>query len=338
MPPRRPPYLHRQQTRHGNFVWYVRVGHGRRIRINETFGTPEFDAAYLAARQGEHSAPKPKVDSASLEWLIKEYRKSPAWSRLSPATKYQRENILRHVIQEAGRVPFGGIEQKQIESGIARRASTPFAANNFLKTMRHLFQWAVKTGKRKKDPTAGVVVDKPRTDGFHAWSEKEIEKYETRWPIGTRERLWLAVLLYTGLRRGDATRLGPQHVEDGVISIVAEKTGTEIVIPMLPALAQIIEASPIGEETFIATIAGKPYRKESFGNQFKDACKAAGVPGSAHGLRKAGATRAAENGATEAQLEAIYGWHGGKQAAVYTRKANRRLLARDAMGKLNKKE
>jgi hypothetical protein len=52
---------------------------------------------------------------------------------------------------------------------------------------------------------------------------------------------------------------------------------------------------------------------------------------SAHGLRKAGATIAAENGATEHQLMAIYGWESPKQAALYTRKADRKRLAGDAM-------
>jgi integrase len=75
--------------------------------------------------------------------------------------------------------------------------------------------------------------------------------------------------------------------------------------------------------------------KESFGNWFKDACKAAGVLGSAHGLRKAGATRAANNGATVAQLEAIYSWSGGKMASLYTRYADRVRLAREAMHKLS---
>jgi integrase len=76
--------------------------------------------------------------------------------------------------------------------------------------------------------------------------------------------------------------------------------------------------------------------KESFGNWFRDACKAADVAGSAHGLRKAGATRAANNGATVAQLEAIFGWSGGGIASLYTRQADRTRLAKEVMGKLSK--
>ena len=74
--------------------------------------------------------------------------------------------------------------------------------------------------------------------------------------------------------------------------------------------------------------------KESFGNAFSNACRAAGVNKSAHGLRKIGATRAANNGATVAQLNAIFGWTGSKMASLYTQAADRERLAREAIGKL----
>ena len=74
--------------------------------------------------------------------------------------------------------------------------------------------------------------------------------------------------------------------------------------------------------------------KESFGNAFSDACRKAGVNKSAHGLRKIGATRAANNGATVAQLNAIFGWTGSKMASLYTQNADRRRLAQDAITKL----
>jgi len=58
------------------------------------------------------------------------------------------------------------------------------------------------------------------------------------------------------------------------------------------------------------------------------------VPGSAHGVRKIAATRAANSGATVAQLEAIFGWSGGTMASLYTREADRKRLAIEAMHKL----
>ena len=146
--------------------------------------------------------------------------------------------------------------------------------------------------------------------------------------------MWFSVLLYTGLRRGDAVRLGRQHVRDRVAAIRTEKTGMEVPLLMLPELLEVLHAGPTGELAFICGANGKPMTKESFGNAFSEACRAAGVNKSAHGLRKIGATRAANNGASVTQLNAIFGWTGSHMASFYTQSADRARLAREAMNKL----
>jgi|SRR6185437_12854218 integrase len=109
----------------------------------------------------------------------------------------------------------------------------------------------------------------------------------------------------------------------------------EVALPILPVLQVTLDAGPCGDLTFIAGANGRPLTKESFGNEFRDACKSAGFPGSAHGVRKIAATRAADKGATEAQLRAIFAWTDPKMAALYTRTANRKRLAAEAVEKLN---
>lgn len=146
------------------------------------------------------------------------------------------------------------------------------------------------------------------------------------------------LFLYTGLRRGDAAVVGRQHVRNEVNSIQTEKTGMWVHIPNLPQLAATLEAGPTGDLAFIASAAGNPMAKESLGNLFAEACRAAGVRKSAHGLRKAAATNAANHGATVAELEAIFGWQGGQMASLYTRSANRRALSAGAMTKLARTE
>jgi integrase len=118
------------------------------------------------------------------------------------------------------------------------------------------------------------------------WTEEHVTAYEKRWPIGTRQRVWLDVLLYTGLCRGDAVRLGRQHIREGVATLKTEKTDTIVTLPILPALAETLAAGPCGDLTFIAGESGNPLSKESFGNLFRDACRAAGVPGSAQASEK----------------------------------------------------
>ena len=92
----------------------------------------------------------------------------------------------------------------------------------------------------------------PKTDGFTVWSEDDIAAYETRWPVGTRQRVWLDVLIYTGLRRGAAVRLGRQHVRNGIATVKTEKSGyrVEVSLPILPVLAKTLEAGPCGDLTF----------------------------------------------------------------------------------------
>jgi integrase len=340
MPRPRPPHLHREVTRHGKAVWYVRVGKGPRIRIRAEFGTPDFAAEYQAAISGS-AKPKvrgaPKVDS--LAWLIARYRETTTWMALSAATRRQRENIFRHVIEGAGETPYVRVDSAAIAAGRDRRAATPAQARNFLDAMRGLFRWALDAGHVKADPTIGVK-NPPREkggEGFPVWTEDDVAAYERRWPIGTKERVWLDVLLYTGLRRGDAVQLGRQHVRDGVATIRTEKTGVSVTIPILPTLAATLAAGPCGELAYICGAGGQPLTKESFGNAFREACRAAGVRKSAHGVRKIGATRAAENGATVAELEAIFGWQGGGMASLYTRAADRARLAKGAMSKLGRR-
>src|SRR6516165_9722308 len=133
-----------------------------------------------------------------------------------------------------------------------------------------------------------------------------------------------------------ASVLSRQHVRDGVACLKTEKTDTPVALPILPVLAQTLRAGPCGDLTFIAGAKGRPMTKESFGNEFRDACRAAGINKSAHGLRKIAAIRCAQNGATVPQMNAIFGWTGAKMALHYIELANREKMAADAMPLMNK--
>ena len=103
-------------------------------------------------------------------------------------------------------------------------------------------------------------------------------------------------------------------------------------MPILPVLQRTLDAGPIGELAFICGRRGKPFKKESFGTAFKEARVAGALHDrSAHGCRKIGATRAAEEGASVAQLNAIFGWSGTAMASLYTQAADRKRLAVGAM-------
>jgi integrase len=99
----------------------------------------------------------------------------------------------------------------------------------------------------------------------------------------------------------------------------------------LPELREILDATPSGQLTYLVTDFGKPFTANGFGSKFREWCDHAGLRHcTSHGLRKAGATIAAENGATDHQLMALFGWTNIRQAQTYTRQANRERMARDA--------
>ncbi len=86
---------------------------------------------------------------------------------------------------------------------------------------------------------------------------------------------------------------------------------------------------------FLTWGAGRPYTTESLGNWFKDRCKDALLPHcNLHGLRKSGATRAAEAGATENEIAAILAHKDTRQASTYTKRANRTRLGDAAFAKV----
>jgi site-specific recombinase XerD len=323
MPRPRPPNLHREKTRHGKSVWYVRIGKGRRVRIPGEYGSPEFLAAYDDAISGRREPLRSSGPAeGSFAWALGLYRRSQAWAALSIATRRQREAIFRHIEKTHGASRLSAWKRGDIIAGRDKRSDHPNAARHFVQTLRGLFEWALEARLARVDPTVDVKLARPRTEGFAAWTDDDVAAFRLRWPLGTRERVAFEVLRATGLRRGDAVKVGRPHVRDGVIRINTEKTGERVAIAVTDELLEAIAAVPCGELTFIAGERGAPMRKESFGNWFREACTAAGVLKSAHGIRKAAATADAEAGLTDAELDAKFGWTGRKMAAHYTRAAN----------------
>jgi integrase len=329
-------------TRHGRVVWYVRGSEPprKKIRIRAEYGTPEFEEEYLAALNGEKPKPKAKARTGSLKWLYARYRETDAWFALAASTRKARENIFAHVMETGGDEPYAAIKRADIEEGKNRRRETPGAARDFLDTMRGLFRWAVEAGLVAVDPTAGVRNPKrKKSEGFKAWTLDDVARYEARWAPGTRQHVWLHVLLYIGCRRGDAVILGRQHVRDGIVSFVTEKgrekTRIEVSRRIEPELAATLAQGPCGDLAFICGERGAPLTKESFGNEFKAACVKAGILDKpAHGLRKLSATLWAKRGATEHELMAMFGWLTPAMAALYTRNVDRRRLAMSAAERL----
>jgi integrase len=113
-------------------------------------------------------------------------------------------------------------------------------------------------------------------------------------------------------------------------------------LPVDPRSNRQNSALTLGAEprglTWTCSARGRPFKKESFGNEVSQAARQAGTTKSAHGVRKIAATIAAENGATVHELMALFGWTTIQQAEVYTREAERARLSTGAVQKLDEPE
>jgi integrase len=84
------------------------------------------------------------------------------------------------------------------------------------------------------------------------------------------------------------------------------------------------------------TWVGKPFTVAGFGNWLRKCCNEAGLPNglSAHGLRKAAARRLADIGCSAHEIAAITGHATLSEVQRYTKLADRKRLAQQAMKKL----
>jgi integrase len=352
MPHRLPPGCVEDRDRHGNVRVYFRAKNSRKARLRGVPWTADFMAQYEAAKRDAAPVKGKDITPGTWRWLcVKYFAECAEYLRLSDRTKYVRRGILEGTFDEPiapgsprffRDMPLSQMTADNIEVLRDRKIAFPEGANNRVKAIRGVFKWA--TRKRGPDgrpyalgnPAREVSYLKSNNpSGFYTWSIDDVQQFEKRHPIGTKARLALALLLFTGVRRSDVTRFGPPLVRDGRLTFRLFKGRNRkpkvLVLPILPALQEILNASPCGDTTFLVTEYGKPFTDAGFGNWFADRCKEAGVPGRAHGLRKAGATIAATNGATAHQLMAIFGWDTLKMAEAYTRGADQRRLAASAM-------
>ncbi len=360
MPRRLPPGCVDDRDRHGNVRIYFRAKGRPKVRLRGTPWSPEFMAEYDAAKGETVPTQRKGIAPGTWRWLcVRHFAECADYLRLDDRMKRVRRGILEATFDEPiapgsskffRDFPLSRMGPDAIEVLRDRKIAFPEAANNRLKAIRAVFKWAVRKkgpdGKSLAAHNAGRDVSYLRSNnpsGYHTWTPEEVRQFEARHPVGTKARLALALLLFTGQRRSDITRLGRQHTRDGKVTFTQFKGRNHkpkrLVLPILPALQQVIDASLCGDLAFLVNDLGRPFTDPGFGNKFREWCNQAGLRHcTAHGLRKAGATIAANNGATAYQLMAIFGWDTLKMAEAYTRAADQERLAEVAMHMLGSPE
>src|SRR5258706_4000860 len=251
-----------------------------------------YQAALAAAPRLEIGASR--TVAGTVNAVVIGYFGSAAFQNLAPASQRQYRGILERLRREHGDKKIATLERRHVVALLNAKTATPAAARDLLYCLRGLVRYAIDIGLRDSDPTAGIKVARQKSDGFRTWTEEDIATFQARYPIGTKPRLALELLLHTAQRRADVVGLGPQHIRGGVLSVRQQKTGKSLAIPVSPALAAALNATPAKHLTFLTMEDGKPFEPMAFTKWFRRCCDAAGLAGcSAHGLRKAACRRLA---------------------------------------------
>jgi integrase len=319
------------KDRHGRERFYFRKGKGGRVPLRGPLGSSEFWEDYNDAVNGVTKV-KPtfiRAQPESMRWLVEQYYQSSSYKEISDGYRKTRRGILDKFCEEHGHKRYTQLRPRHIRKFRDAMMDRPGSANNLLKALRQVFKYAVNYDYMDTNPVAEVERLKTKNkDGFHAWTLEEIEQFESTHPIGTKARLAFAFLLYTGQRRSDIVKMGRQHVKDSWLTVIQQKTGKRIEIPVLDNLQSIVDASETGDLTFLVTEYGKPFTSNGFGNWFRKKCNEAGLPQcSAHGVRKAAAAHLANIGCTVHEIMSITGHYTVTEVQRYTKAAQQKQLA-----------
>jgi integrase len=329
--------------------------------FRSALGTEEFREEYQRClnpsvdRREEKAAIK--AAKGSIDELIERYFAIP--ERLGPSAITQQKvtAVIEDFRRGRGHRSVATVRFEHLDAIIRRKREksmrdTPagprevggiHAARKLRKELIRLFAFAVKIKMIDHNPAEqSEKVRRPRGEakgGFHSWTEEEIAQYRARWPIGTRERLAMELLLWTDQRRCDVVKMGKAQIKNGRIPVHQDKTGKDLWLPMAPQLLEAIIAMPPKETSpfcFLVTRFGRPFKKESFGNFFRDSCNAAGLPHcSAHGLRKATLRRMADLEMANTSMKSVSGQERDETLAEYIKGANQTKLADAAIERLS---
>lgn len=216
---------------------------GVRVPLPEPYFGDEFWRVYNDRLSGIEQPPQrppaigaQRVRSGSVAAMVKRFTGSQTFARLAKSTQAKYRRTLAP-LAECLDYPIERVQTKHLKAWIAEKVDFPGAARDRFKSARALFAYAVDAGELEENPTLGIKPPRQRNVGARPWTADEVAQARFH-ALGTMARLAIEMGVSTGLRRSDLVRIGPQHVRDGVIRILQQKTGHPVAIPIGDELAK----------------------------------------------------------------------------------------------------
>lgn len=334
------PYVKPRKDRHGRIAYWYFIRGSVCLKLPDPALADEFAVEY--ARLLAETAPSPptrpvggrpasaggKYSRGTFGALVSEFLASSDFSTKSERTRGEYERIALLLQAEHGEKRVAHIKRRHVRQIRDAKADTPGAANNVLRIVKRLLNFAVDDELIMASPAAKMK-ELPVGE-WRAWTDDECVRFEKRWAAGTMQRRAYALALYTGQRKQDQVSRRRVHRRDGGIYVVQSKTGQDLWIPEHRELAAELACGVAGADALLFTPAtGERFDPTYYGAWFADAIDKAGLPEDCvlHGLRKTAARKLADLGLSEETIKSITGHVTSRMVAKYVKGANQRRLA-----------
>lgn len=271
----------------------------------------EFKLAYSAAIAGEANG-KPKIGTdipRSIGALITSYLRSEAFRALGEGSKSGYRSRMDRLKRDHGHRSAVGLTKERIEDVILKPLSNrPGAKIDTLKKLRILIRHAKDDLTWiDRDPSDGIKRGKSKE--IRAWRDAEMEAFETRWKVGTKQRAAYELMLNVGTARVDTHVTKWVQADAPDFEYTRRKTGVAVAVAKAMSLKNALDALPRKHVYILTTEYGKPVTVDGFSGWMRDAMDEAGLPIDCrpHGLRKTFGRLLADASATAHEIMAAMG-------------------------------
>lgn len=336
-------YVNDFVDRHGRTRFYFRH-QGKRWPLPDEPGTAAFTARYDQLLANEVKARPSRGNVAfgpgTLGWVIEKWVASKGFQAKATSTQNRYRSILDTIRKLFGRGLLVDLRERHVRAIRAEFKSTS-AADLSLILLSSLWSFAKENLSRELhnvdlgvNPVREVAKLHQKSFEYEPWPDALIEKFQTHARPAEAMRLALNLLLFTGQRLGDVAAMTWAQYDGEGIQVRQEKTKEPVWIPCDARLKAQLDATPRRSDFILTTQFNEGYNKKSLSNAVAAGVAAAGFEGfSAHGLRKNAGVALAEAGCSDHQIMAVLGHRSYVQAHGYTRRARRKVLAREAVAK-----
>lgn len=289
-------------------------------KITAAPGTPEFVAEFERLTAGRDAPPS---TAGTLQQLIGDYQRSPAFTSLRPDTRAGYIRCIRRIEADFGTLPIRALQAPRVRGVFLdwrdkMGATEPRQADYRMAVLARILSHAHDRRVIPANPCErpGRLFSATRADII--WSEDQVAQMLAAAP--PQIALAFTLALETGQRQRDIIRMTWTAYDGAAIRLSQSKGGKRVIVPVTASLKTALDAAPREAVQICTTARGTPWTPDGFKTSFGKARSAAKVEGvTFHDLRGTAVVRLARAGCTLPEIVSITGHSTASAAQILDR-------------------